>query len=75
MAQPLCDRRLGYILVCSPNPMSTRGFYRATLASLANGSALGVILPSSNEPVHSPTSQLSGDDLDHNEFSILDNTG
>jgi hypothetical protein len=62
MAQPLRDRRLGNILTRTPNPMSTRGFDVTTLASLANGSSLGVILSSAG-------SQLSGNDTVRNHDS------
>jgi hypothetical protein len=47
-AQPLRDRRLGNVLVRSPNPMSNRGLDITTMASLANGCALGVISTMAN---------------------------
>jgi hypothetical protein len=47
-AQPLRDCRLGNVLVRSPNPMSTRGLDITTMASLANGCALGVISTMTN---------------------------
>jgi hypothetical protein len=43
MTQPLRDRRLGNVLVRTPNPMSTRGLDVTAVASLANGRAFGLI--------------------------------
>jgi hypothetical protein len=73
-AQPLWGRRLGNVLVRSPNPMSTRGLDIATMAPLANGCALGVISTMAKTDDGTTNHQLPHElphELDQGEMSLV----